>query len=178
MMTGVCWSGASPLKRCKVWGAAAAAAAAAAAVWLGGRVAQAGATPCRASAPPCLPHAAGASLLLEAHEPQLLFSLRVPLRGTQAAPLRSLTYMPGCDGEDCLLLFGGQAEGEPDMLTLVPLVAGQGSGGGGGGGGGASGARAVPWFGNIKSFCVVSRKGACFARAAAAAGRNERNPSR
>jgi hypothetical protein len=75
-------------------------------------------------------------------------ALRVAGRGVRAAAVRSLSFLPGGGdgGEDCLLVFGGQGEGEPDMLTLLPLAP-QPDGDGGG--------RQVPWFGSIKGLCTV-----------------------
>jgi hypothetical protein len=107
-----------------------------------------------------VPAAAGDPFkVVEPADAQLLMTLRVAGRGVQAAAVRSLSYLAGCGSsggdassggggsDDCLLVFGGQGEGEPDMLTLLPLAA-QPAGEGGG--------RLVPWFGSIKGVCMVS----------------------
>jgi hypothetical protein len=105
----------------------------------------------------CLLAAAGDPFkVVEPADAQPLMTLRVAGRGVQAAAIRSLSYLAGCGSssggggggsDDCLLVFGGQGEGEPDMLTLLPLAA-QPAGEGGG--------RLVPWFGSIKGVCMVS----------------------
>lgn len=88
--------------------------------------------------------------VIEPPDARLLMTLRVAGRGVHAAAVRSLSFMPGGGGagaaEDCLLVFGGQGQSEPDMLALLPLTA-QPDGDGGG--------RQVPWFGNIKGLCTV-----------------------
>ena len=102
--------------------------------------------------------------VVEPADAQLLMTLRVAGRGVQAAAIRSLTYLAGCgssaggggigsgggsggSSDDGLLVFGGQGEGEPDMLTLLPLAAQPAREGGG---------LLVPWFGSIKGVCMVS----------------------
>jgi hypothetical protein len=91
--------------------------------------------------------------VIEPADAQLLMALRVAGRGVRAAAVRSLSFLPGGGdgGEDCLLVFGGQGEGEPDMLTLLPLAP-QPDGDGGG--------RQVPWFGSIKGLCTMPAAGA------------------
>lgn len=49
----------------------------------------------------------------------------------------------GEKGDDWLMVLGGQAADEPDMLTKLPLVAH------------ATG-RTMPWFGTIKGFALAS----------------------
>lgn len=103
--------------------------------------------------------------MVEPPEAHLLMTLRVAPRGVSAAAIRSLTFLAACAGvsdgsggdgepapaEDCLLVFGGQGEGEPDMLSLLPMMAQPAAGATAGGG------RQIPWFGNIKGFCMVRR---------------------
>ncbi|EFN53326.1 hypothetical protein CHLNCDRAFT_137041 [Chlorella variabilis] len=93
--------------------------------------------------------------VIEPPDARLLMTLRVAGRGVHAAAVRSLSFMPGGGGagaaEDCLLVFGGQGQSEPDMLALLPLTA-QPDGDGGG--------RQVPWFGNIKGLCTMPAQGA------------------
>lgn len=87
--------------------------------------------------------------VIEPPDAQLSMTLRVAARGVRASAIHSLSFMPGGDGgvrDDCLLVFGGQGEGEPDMLTLLALAP-QPEGDGGG--------RQVPWFGNVKGLCMV-----------------------
>jgi hypothetical protein len=88
--------------------------------------------------------------VIEPPDARLLMTLRVAGRGVRAAAVHSLSFVPasGADApDDCLLVFGGQGESEPDMLTLLPLSA-QSDGEGGG--------RQVPWFGSVKGLCTVS----------------------
>lgn len=78
----------------------------------------------------------------------LVMSLRVVPEATAAAPVLSVAYMPGAEGtpggEDCLLVCGGQAATDPDMLTLVPLDPE-----------GATAPLTVPWFGTLKAHALV-----------------------
>ncbi|KAH7619656.1 hypothetical protein Ndes2526B_g06639 [Nannochloris sp. 'desiccata'] len=65
-----------------------------------------------------------------------------------SAPVRSLTFLPGAEGtpggEDCLLVCGGQAASDPDMLTLLPLDP-QGD----------IPPSTVPWFGTLKAHALM-----------------------
>ena len=60
---------------------------------------------------------------LEAGEAVLLDKLRVAPLDEVAAPVRSVTYVPGSEAgrKHTLLVFGGQAAEMPDVLTLVPM---------------------------------------------------------
>jgi hypothetical protein len=67
-----------------------------------------------------------------------------------AAPVQSLTFLPGAEGtpggEDCLLVCGGQAVSDPDMLTLLPLDPQ-----------GEIPPSTVPWFGTLKAHALMPR---------------------
>ena len=67
-----------------------------------------------------------------------------------SAPVQSLTFLPGAEGtpggEDCLLVCGGQAASDPDMLTLVPLDPQ-----------GEIPPSTVPWFGTLKAHALMPR---------------------
>lgn len=121
--------------------------------------------------PICLPAppAGDPYKVVEPADAELKMPLRVAGRGVQAGPVRSLSFLrgpasgggtsargsgsgAGNGAEDCLLVFGGQGKEEPDMLTLLPLVAQQAGEGGG---------RQVPWFGNIKGLCQVRGGSGC-----------------
>ena len=60
---------------------------------------------------------------LEAGDAVLLDKLRVAPLDEVAAPVRSVTYVPGSEAgrKHTLLVFGGQAAEMPDVLTLVPM---------------------------------------------------------
>jgi hypothetical protein len=70
-------------------------------------------------------------------------------------PIREMKFLAGGPppagvDEDCLLVCGGQVEGEPEMLVVLPLrpqVEGYPEEG--------DGHRVVPWFGTIQAFTVV-----------------------
>lgn len=85
-------------------------------------------------------------------EAVLILSLRVVPEGTLAAPIRSLTFMPGSPSargaEDRLLVCGGQNASDPDMLTLLPLEQD-----------GGAAPLTVPWFGVLKAHAVMPRAG-------------------
>jgi len=78
----------------------------------------------------------------------LVLSLRVAKEGVDAAPVHKVAFLPGIQGtpggEDCLLVLGGQAITDPEMLTLLPLDPG-----------GTTASLTVPWFGNIKAHALV-----------------------
>lgn len=67
-----------------------------------------------------------------------------------SAPVQSLTFLPGAEGtpggEDCLLVCGGQAASDPDMLTLLPLDPQ-----------GEIPPSTVPWFGTLKAHALMPR---------------------
>lgn len=71
-------------------------------------------------------------------------------------PIREMKFLAGGPppagvDEDCLLVCGGQVEGEPEMLVVLPLrpqVEGYPEEG--------DGHRVVPWFGTIQAFTVVT----------------------
>ncbi len=60
---------------------------------------------------------------LDAGDAVLLDKLRVAPLDEVAAPVRSVTYVPGSEAgrKHTLLVFGGQAAEMPDVLTLVPM---------------------------------------------------------
>jgi hypothetical protein len=78
----------------------------------------------------------------------LVLSLRCAPDGVAAAAVRSLCFLPGGPGtpggEDCVLVCGGQAASDPDMLTLLPLDPDSGSQ-----------PTTVPWFGHIQAHALV-----------------------
>ena len=66
-----------------------------------------------------------AARVAAASDAVLVLSLRVAPEGVDAAPVRGISFIAGTEGtpgeEDCLLVCGGQAASDPDMLTMVPL---------------------------------------------------------
>ena len=74
-------------------------------------------------------------------------------------PVRSLQLVLGLEElGPCMLVRGGQAEGEPDMLSFLPLQRAKGP------------ARLVPWFGNVQAHALVAEpRGPGSAAASAAA---------